>query len=841
MSGLHNNSANLGSFCRSIGLIYDQTSTSTEPLCSTFLVAEKKTASLASLISPFASTPEALRLVFPYAEREFGVTNIHFHPQFDRSLKRKTLFHGTLGNGPEAALQKHNCCILELGEKSAPMPEAKIEEVSKSLRFPLNLTEEGFRGSLSEIELPLVLQTLNNAKKQGILYLCDELHRPLAQVYCQDGRIMSAKYRTLMNEMAIFQIVEKRITGKFVFRACKPPSWMPAQSIGRSTDTILIEAMRRMDENKTLREQLRINDYYLVRAYKQLYLDGVTPANRQAAEMIWRALDGTTPADQLWNLVPLDDYTIFTALVEMYRANQCMRVPLAGTMEFAIPPAAIDEGYAPAFMSGAPLPLGVQLQLNAFDTISSISIDPITSKARVKVGSLLGAIDPYDAEHLLHDIPLLPWSSGSPLIKDDLVIGMHCGLVPTSSALDSPFGVLQQMLWCDSIAQILLTIPGTIIPPSVPMTAPTSTSIAEANAAVAAVKGPNSTGNFQAVAKPTNTGNQPALQKPTSTGNQPAMAKQTTTGNQPALSTPEPTPNSVAAQSASSGKNASPASGSVAAAKSSGESEKNGKGLPGCREIASLKCNICGERTFSSARRCMRCLNEFVPQFKQPEKRVKFDLAMPIAAGIAVIVAASAAYAWVQLPSPNFQNVEMMSIPNPGWVEALIKVGVQVNAPGQAAQAKWEAQPNNVTLPAGRLIHFYCKANKACYIHLLYKGSSGGASRIKLDKDTLAAGDHTTYPAMTEITTDKGPSLNGSTISGPPGADEFLVVASRGELPWLDANTIDEVFKKGNEALKLSKSKTGVVVFERQIMPSATPDKSSADNQIFLTSVTFNH
>ena len=198
-------------------------------------------------------------------------------------------------------------------------------------------------------------------------------------------------------------------------------------------------------------------------------MENIAVEFRQAVELIWRVLDGTVPAEDLWNLVPLDDYSILAALNEMYASNQCMRVPLAGTMQFNIPKMP-DESYAPAFFQTVPLPLGLQLPLNAFDTMSSIAIDPNDSKPKVKVGALLGAIDPYDATHLLHDIPLLPWASGSPLIKDDLVIGMHCGVVPNSSNADNSFGVLQQMLWCDSIEEILKTIPGTVIPPSIPLT-----------------------------------------------------------------------------------------------------------------------------------------------------------------------------------------------------------------------------------------------------------------------------------------------------------------------------------------------------------------------------------
>jgi hypothetical protein len=135
---------------------------------------------------------------------------------------------------------------------------------------------------------------------------------------------------------------------------------------------LLIEAMRRQDENINFKKKLSTTEYLFVRAYKQLYMENIAEEFRQAVELIWRVLDGTVPAEDLWNLVPLDDYSILAALNEMYASNQCMRVPLAGTMQFAIPKMP-DESYAPAFFQTVPLPLGLQLPLNAFDTMSSIA------------------------------------------------------------------------------------------------------------------------------------------------------------------------------------------------------------------------------------------------------------------------------------------------------------------------------------------------------------------------------------------------------------------------------------------------------------------------------------
>jgi hypothetical protein len=448
------NSTTFSSLSRAVGLIYDRTALGDEPLCSAFLVANNRVATVASLITPYAKHLHALKVVFPIAETAFGVAQFHVHPKFDRRLARQTLTQGILTTTPEAALQKFNCCLLQLTDQLPALNEAAVEEVSKSIRYPLDMSEEGLAGTLTEIELPLVLQTLNNAKKQGVLYLCDDLNRPFAQIFCQGGRIVSAKFKNLLNETALYQIVAKNPTARFAFRACKQPNWLPQNTIKQSPDMLLIEAHRRLDELARLKHALDPAQYCFVRSQKNLFLDGISDGDRPAAESIWRVLDGVTGSDDLWQLIGLDDYSIYQALSSLSKANQIMRVPIKATTQIEI--MSVEAAQEAASEGSKRLRLGVKIPLNAFESIASLYIDPTANnKPRPKVGSLLGAIDAYDPWHLLHNIPLLPVASGSPLLKDDYVIGMHCGVVPSSNAVSNDGGLLQQMLWCDAIAQCL--------------------------------------------------------------------------------------------------------------------------------------------------------------------------------------------------------------------------------------------------------------------------------------------------------------------------------------------------------------------------------------------------
>lgn len=59
-----------------------------------------------------------------------------------------------------------NCCLVTYGNKMTTLYETDLEQVQEELRFPLRSDDSDLRGSLKELELPLVIQTLTNARKQ---------------------------------------------------------------------------------------------------------------------------------------------------------------------------------------------------------------------------------------------------------------------------------------------------------------------------------------------------------------------------------------------------------------------------------------------------------------------------------------------------------------------------------------------------------------------------------------------------------------------------------------------------------------------------------------------------
>jgi hypothetical protein len=461
-----------GTLAGAVGLVSDRTASTNEPLCTAWLVANNRAASVASALVPFADNPGALRLMFPKASKECGVTAITFHPLFELDVAKHKIQKGIPLDSWESTLQKFNCAILSIGETFPALDPQDVEGVSKALKLPDLSAEQGLIGSLKNIELPLVLQTIKNSRQEGILYLCDDLMRPLAQIYFQAGNVVSARYKNLSNEAAIYQIVQKGLNGKFAFRNCEMSTWadaLPPKRMSGFSDGMLIEAMRRLDELTKIKAKLNAADAYFMRGPEQPVAGQFSGTMAESAALIWRVLDGMTAAKDLWLIVGTDDFAIFRVLEELHSRNQISRVLEGGTRQINL---SATRDLA-ALAKWAPLPVGVNILLKPTDQLTCITVDvdrelanrsdssvsvlpsAETTKTRIRSGALLGAIDAGDPWHLLHEVPLLPSASGTPIFKDGYVVGMHCGVSPSAQEPSSSAGILEQMLWVDAVLNCL--------------------------------------------------------------------------------------------------------------------------------------------------------------------------------------------------------------------------------------------------------------------------------------------------------------------------------------------------------------------------------------------------
>lgn len=410
------------------------------PFGTVWFVGDNKVVTCAHHVILYADFFQALKVRFPATNQDWEVEDMYFHPRFDQKVAFELAQRSLLEPVPAMALQDHNIVILHLKRSLSDMdPETKTTFNRKLAGTPPPRMK-GLAGPVDELGLALVVQTITNARKDGCLVISDERNRPLAKMFCRDGRMVFAKFGNLLNEAAVYQMFHHHLSGQFYFQPQSKPDWTVYSQIQRNTDSLLLEAHRRMDEIPNVLRDLGGEGVSYVRAAELLNLEALSPEVQADAETIWPYIDGGISVDQLWEIAGLDDYAIFKALDELYRTRQIVELPFMG-----------DDGLSPM----QSLAMAPYMMLSPWDEITAMTIHPTVGRAQLRAGYLVGLIRPNDPWHLLHSISLPYSGAGCPIFKNGEVIGMHCGLLPLDPKLHALPQMFSQMIWVESIYQMI--------------------------------------------------------------------------------------------------------------------------------------------------------------------------------------------------------------------------------------------------------------------------------------------------------------------------------------------------------------------------------------------------
>jgi Domain of unknown function (DUF4388) len=110
----------------------------------------------------------------------------------------------------------------------------------------------GLMGDLGELPLPDLVQMTSVGGKTGRLVLFDEEGAVAGVLMFRGGRLVGARSGELTAEKAFYALLGLR-TGSFDF---DPRAELDEDEVNLSTETLLIEGMRRLDEVYRLRRQL---------------------------------------------------------------------------------------------------------------------------------------------------------------------------------------------------------------------------------------------------------------------------------------------------------------------------------------------------------------------------------------------------------------------------------------------------------------------------------------------------------------------------------------------------------------------------------------------------------
>ncbi|HEY9791290.1 MAG TPA: DUF4388 domain-containing protein [Candidatus Obscuribacterales bacterium] len=418
-----------------VGMLIDRSISGTQHVGTVWMVDETTAATCAHLVALYTDFLEALIVRFPHNDKTFSVSAVTVHPRFDREVALEMAQRSLSSSVPALALQDYNLALLKLSPDVTALDPTHATAFNKRIAASPGPRDKSLSGHVEEIGLALVMQTVSNARKDGVLYICDERNRPLARLFFRAGKVLYAKFGKTANEFAIYQMFQDNLTGQFHFKQQEAPDWNVNAPMGRPLEGILLEAHRRLDEAPNLAEQLGGRTTAYEKATELMCKDGLPNEMVPYAERIWPLLDGGIAVDQLWDVVSLDSYTAYATLVELLDKKLIKEVPQV-----------ITKGTA-----AATLEMAAYEPLSPWDEIISLTPHPVNGRAQMRRGSLVGLLRPNDPYHLLHSLNLPYRCAGSPIFKNGKLIGMHCGMLPLDPALHALPHHLHQLLWVDAV------------------------------------------------------------------------------------------------------------------------------------------------------------------------------------------------------------------------------------------------------------------------------------------------------------------------------------------------------------------------------------------------------
>jgi response regulator RpfG family c-di-GMP phosphodiesterase len=121
-------------------------------------------------------------------------------------------------------------------------PELVVAKTAHLIEAGVKQKSGGLAGSLSDVALPDVIQVLSNGRKTGLLRVTSGA--VTGEIHFFEGQMANAKFGAHAREEAIYAMLALK-DGDFSFDSTFEPTDRP---ITASTETLLLEGMRRMDE-----------------------------------------------------------------------------------------------------------------------------------------------------------------------------------------------------------------------------------------------------------------------------------------------------------------------------------------------------------------------------------------------------------------------------------------------------------------------------------------------------------------------------------------------------------------------------------------------------------------
>lgn len=204
--------------------------------------------------------------------------------------------------------------------ESGALPRNNGEAIAQRVhavpaRAATTVESTDFRGDLTQVSVPDLLQLLSMNRRSGALTLQTPLGTGEVRLF--DGEIVDALYRRLEGQKALFRLLGER-DGIFSFASGSSMSLL--RRIDLPTSSLLMEGMRQYDEVRRIRERLEPeSDGFIALAPPP----GETS---ELAQLLLEMLVTPRTLTELLDEIPALDLEILTALSELIDSGAVRRI-----------------------------------------------------------------------------------------------------------------------------------------------------------------------------------------------------------------------------------------------------------------------------------------------------------------------------------------------------------------------------------------------------------------------------------------------------------------------------------------------------------------------------------
>jgi CheY-like chemotaxis protein/Flp pilus assembly protein TadD len=266
---------------------------------------------------------------------------------------------------------------------------ARVRMILEKMRqesFDQSGSDPQFQGDLSQMSVVDLLQTMEMGGKTGVVHL-DHGGRA-ARLFCRQGRIVHAVVDNLVGERAVYRALLWNDGG---FRIDFRNTLQTQETIQVSTQGLIMEGMRRLDELERLKEQLPPLSTYLG-IDSQTILDEHPDRFPAKIENILAEFNGEKTLEEVVESLPYDDLESLEIISKLYFQGFLLEIdtpPTAADVGSGTGVGGATAGGSTASSGAARLPGGgstLDTQMLNLEEASR-SIEEIKKRARLGVGS----------------------------------------------------------------------------------------------------------------------------------------------------------------------------------------------------------------------------------------------------------------------------------------------------------------------------------------------------------------------------------------------------------------------------------------------------------------------